>query len=40
MTLKIDRKVEGKLTGAFQNDMRNLENFDRLKSSDWQILTG
>ena len=40
MTLKIDRKFEGNLTGAFQNDIRNLENFDRAKSSDWQILTG
>ena len=27
MALKIDAKFEGKLTCAFQNDMRNLANF-------------
>ena len=35
MTLKIDAKFEGKLTCAFQNDMRNLANFHRLKNSDF-----
>ena len=34
MTLKINAKLEGKLTFAFQNDMKNLENFHRLKNSD------
>ena len=33
MALKIDAKFEGKLTCAFQNDMRNLANFHRLKNS-------
>ena len=27
IALKIDAKFKGKLTGAFKNDMRNLENF-------------
>ena len=27
MALKIDAKFEGKLTCAFQNDMKNLANF-------------
>ena len=31
--LKIDRKCEGKLTCAFKNDMRNLENFHQ---STWK----
>ena len=35
MGLKIDGKFKGKLTGAFQNDMRNLANFYRLKKSDF-----
>ena len=35
MTLKIDVKFEGKLTCAFQNDMKNLTNFHRLKNSDF-----
>ena len=35
MVLKIDAKFEGKLTCAFQNGMRNLENFHRLKNSDF-----
>ena len=32
--MKIDSKFEGKLTCVFQNDMRNLLNFHRLKNSD------
>ena len=35
MELKIDTKFEGNLTCAFQNQMRNLENFHRLKNSDF-----
>ena len=35
MALKIDAKVEGKLTCAFQNDVRNLANFHRLKNKDF-----
>ena len=35
MALKIDAKFEGKLTFAFKNDMRNLENFHMLKNSDF-----
>ena len=46
MALKIDAKVEEKLTSAFKgfdmrnlakkkNDMRNLANFHRLKNSDF-----
>ena len=35
MALKIDAKFEGKLTYAFQNDMRNLANFHSLKNSDF-----
>ena len=35
MTLKDDVKFEGKLTCTFQNDMRNLANFRRLKNSDF-----
>ena len=30
MALKIDAKFEGKLTYAFENDMRNLANLHRL----------
>ena len=33
MALKIDAKFEGKLTCSFQNSMRNLANFHRLKNS-------
>ena len=33
MALKIDAKFEGKLTCAFKVDMRNLQNFHRLKNS-------
>ena len=39
MVLKIDAKFEGKLTYNFKNDIRNLENFHRLKNSDF-ILEG
>ena len=35
MTLKRDAKFEEKLTCAFQNGMRNLENFHKLKNSDF-----
>ena len=35
MTLESDAKFEGKLTFAFKNDMRNLENFHMLKNSDF-----
>ena len=35
MALKIDGKIEEKQTCAFQNDMRNLANFHRLKNSDF-----
>ena len=35
MALKIDAKLEGKLTCAFQNDMRKLASFHRLKNSDF-----
>ena len=31
MTLKIDAKFKGKVTFAFKNDMRNLENIHWLK---------
>ena len=30
-----DPKVEGKLTCAFKNDMKNLANFHKLKNSDF-----
>ena len=39
MRLKIDAKFEKELTCAFQNDMRNLENFHRLKNSDFILET-
>ena len=35
MALNIDAKFEKKLTCAFKNDMKNLENFHRLKNSDF-----
>ena len=35
MELKIDAKFDGKLTCAFKNDIRNWENFHRLKNSDY-----
>ena len=35
MTRKIDAKFEGKLTCAFQNNMKNLENFHRRKNRDF-----
>ena len=35
MALKNDAKFEGKMTCAFTNDMRILENFHRLKNSDF-----
>ena len=35
IALKIDAKFEGKWTCAFQYDMRNLENFHRLKNKDF-----
>ena len=34
MVLEIDAKFEEKLTSTFQNDIRNLANFRRLKNSD------
>ena len=33
--LKINAKFGGKLTCAFQNDLRSLANFHRLKNSDF-----
>ena len=33
--LRIDAKFEGKLICVFKNDMKNLANFQRLKSSDF-----
>ena len=33
MAVNIDSKFEGKLTCDFKNDMKNLENFHRLKNS-------
>ena len=35
MALKIDAKCEGKLTCTFKNDLRNLEDFHRLKNGDF-----
>ena len=35
IALKIDAKFDGKLTCAFQNGMRNLADFHRLKNSDF-----
>ena len=37
MALKIDAKFDRKPTCAFQNDMRNLASFDRLKNSDFNL---
>ena len=37
MALKINVKSEGKLTCAFQNEMRNLANFHRLKNRDFYL---
>ena len=39
MTQKSDAKFEKKLTRAFKNDLRNLENFHRPKNSGF-ILEG
>ena len=33
--MKIDAKLEGKLTCAFRSDMKNLANFHRLKNSNF-----
>ena len=35
IALKIDAKVEGKLTDFFKSDMKNVANFHRLKNSDF-----
>ena len=35
--LKIDAKFEEELTCAFKNNMRNLENFHRLKNIDFVL---
>ena len=35
MARKIEAKFEGKLTCAFQNDMKNLANFHGLKNRDF-----
>ena len=35
MALNINAKLEGKLTCAFKNNMRNSTNFHKLKSSDF-----
>ena len=35
MPLKIDAKFEGKVTCAFKYEKRNLDNFHRLKNSDF-----
>ena len=38
MALKIDAKFKGKVTCAFENDMRNLTKMHRLKYiNEWQI---
>ena len=37
MAVKIDAKFKGKLTCDFKIDMGNLENFHRLKSSDFSL---
>ena len=42
MVLNIDVKFEGKMTGAFKNDMRNLANFyqSTFKSlKNWTLMT-
>ena len=35
VALKIDAIFEGEMTCAFKNEMWNLENFHRLKNSDF-----
>ena len=35
IALKIDAKVEGKLTDFFKSNMKNVANFHRLKNSDF-----
>ena len=42
MAPNIDAKIEGKLTSAFKNDMRNLANFHRgtFESLEIWILMG
>ena len=35
MTMKIDAKVKRKVTCAFQKDVRNLANFQKLKNKDF-----
>ena len=35
MTMRIDAKFKRKVTCAFQNDVRNLANFQRLKNRDF-----
>ena len=37
MSVKIDTKFKRKLTCDFKIDMGNLENFHRLKSSDFSL---
>ena len=37
IALKIDAKFEGKLTCTFKNEIKNLENFNRLKNSDFTL---
>ena len=39
MVLNIDANFDGKLTSAFKNDKRNLENFHQStrKSQNWNI---
>ena len=39
MALNIDAKCQGKLTCAFKNDMRNLENFHRSTFESLKIGT-
>ena len=39
IALRIDAKFERKLTFAFQNDMKNLANFYRLKNRDFILET-
>ena len=35
IALRIDAKFEGKLTGAFKNNIKNFTNFHRLKNNDF-----
>ena len=37
MALKIDAKYEEKLTRTSKNNIKNLENFHRLKNSDFVL---